>query len=309
MNKQLVWLLIVYVVTRGITSGANIVLKEENDVFADSDKHYTQGMELLFGYMADEGGRKVMRRLGVRNLIYTPSEIDIADPQPDDRPWAGLTAIFCDDWYHKEDYYINVETAIGVVGEWSQSDGIQTWFHRVIGSDKPEGWDNQIPNEPFINVTLSYYRPLASAGKPTEWVADFTGTYGGSLGTAFINAELGCMARAGWNVPIDYRSALIKPTKVEEGHGLSAYLFASSELRLVLHNVTLGGSFFQDGPKQTMEPLVHDMQLGMALGIRKLPGDTDVGLSYAVVQRSEEFREQEKQNRFGAVTLSVVKSF
>jgi len=284
----------------------NFVLREENDVFAGSDGRYTQGLELMYGYSSTTTVN-VARWFGVRNLMYTPADISIAEPQPDDRPWAGLTALVYEEWRYWKNSYVQAEYMLGVVGEWSESEQIQKWFHGLIGSEEPKGWDNQIPNEPFVNAMVTLHRPWWTIGKPDEWYADLTGTCGGSLGTAFVNVEVGGDIRAGWNVPMDYRSALIKPT-VSRG-GFSAYVFTGMEGRFVLHNVTLGGSLFQDGPSQTMEPFVHDLKTGFAVGVRGIANGMDAGLSYCFVHRSKEFEGQDESARFGSVTISVVRTF
>ena len=285
-----------------------MVLREENDVFGDSDRYYTQGLDLSYGYLkVRKNGTAVKRSFGFRNLMYTPTDISIADPQPEDRPWAGLTGIFFEEW-DKDDDFVRTEWIVGVVGEWSQSDHIQAWFHEQIDSQRPMGWSNQIPNEPFVNLTMEYYKPLWFIGQPNRgWLLDLTGKYGGTLGTGFVHGEAGLLARAGWNVPEDYRSALIKPTNVKTG--LSAYLFVGAEGRYILHNVTLGGSLFQDGPSQELEPFVGDIQTGVAFGYRNMPGQFDLGLAYSLVNRSREFEGQDRHVRFGSVSISAVKSF
>src|SRR5258706_2902490 len=54
----------------------------ENDFFAGYDHHYTNGMQAAFVVSP-----RTVFAVGQR--IYTPTNTDIADPDPRDRPYAG----------------------------------------------------------------------------------------------------------------------------------------------------------------------------------------------------------------------------
>jgi hypothetical protein len=201
-----------------VNAYAGFRLIEENDVFAgesmNDDKYYTQGLEI--DYVRDvqsNGNKEVVRRIyGLRNLMYTPRDITIPEPQPDEHPWAGMTAVTYTEWT-RDDYRTEMwEYLFGVTGPWSRSDKIQTWVHKVIGSHRPQGWSNQIPNEVVFNVSYDNYKLLDSVGSG-KWGADITQIYGFSLGNAFVNGEWGYLGRAGWNVPSDYEGGtILKPT-------------------------------------------------------------------------------------------------
>jgi len=289
------------VMTSSVFGG--FTLTEENDVFTGTDNYYTQGLELLWA----GGARKYTDCVrhtgyGIRNVFYSPEDIEQSVvPSLGDRPWAGYLSVQRTDWKRTKKYTRRVDWVVGTVGEWSQSDHIQAWFHRITGSGKPIGWQHQIPSEPFVNVTLEYYRPLwAVYDEPKHWGFDLTGMGGSSLGTAFINGELGLACRAGWNLPAEGWSGLIRPTKVSR---YSFYALAEQYGRVVSHNVMLGGSFFQDGEERELERLVSDMVVGAGALVR-VKG-TNVGLTYRRVWRSDEFKNQALPTDFGSICLSV----
>jgi len=85
---------------------------------------------------------------------------------------------------------------------------------------------------------------------------------------------------------------------------VSLYGYVSIEQRLVLHNLTLGGSMFLDGPSQEMRPFVRDVQVGMAVALRSIFG-MDFSVSYSAVERSREFNGQTEPSRFAAIMLSI----
>jgi hypothetical protein len=285
------------------------ILREENDVIAGTDRNYTQGLEILGAGKITRGrDYTLLRSYGLRNLMYTPTDIEFTDDRPDERPWSGLTAFLMEEWeYRKKDSW-RTEWMIGAVGEWSQSDHIQAWFHRIVGASKPMGWTNQIPNEPFINVTMEYYRPLYVVG--TQWKADVTAICAGSLGTAFVNGGGGLLLRGGYRVPKDYNMGLIVPTARMPVSEFSAYLFVEPRGRFVAHNITLGGSFFQDGPSRELERFVGDFRVGLAVGMDHIfRTQSNFRFSYSVVNRSREFEEQREAATYGSIMFSVTGVF
>ena len=288
------------------------VLKEENDLFSprNRDRFYTQGLEIKYpgeGFFSETN--RCRRFYGLRNIFYTPSNIKTAEPQPNDRPWAGMLAGTYTTWEQTSSEFVMTEWLLGVVGEWSQSGPIQTEFHKMIGSAKPQGWDNQIPSEPVVNVTMERYRPVWLVGSYDKWSSELSGEYGGSLGTAFVYGELGLILRTGYGLPKDYKTGLIAPVAVEENK-LSLYGFAGAKERLVLHNIMLGGSFFQDGPSQELKPFVADVFVGVSLGVGRILGTmNDVDLSYSLVYRTREFVGQEDIMHYGSIIISLMRAF
>jgi len=281
-------------------------LTEENDTFGvnHSDRRYTQGLELLWldNVTLKANGRGSRMAYGLRNLIYTPADISIEEPQPEDRPWAGLTALTITRWSESSKGVFNrFDIMVGVVGEESQSDYIQTEFHELIDSQEPMGWDNQIPSEFMVNCTFQEWRPFWRFGGWSDISGDVSLIYGGSLGTAFINGFGGLEARIGWNVPAS-RIGVIKPTEVP---GLYTYLTLSGSGKAVLHNVTLGGSFFHDWEGQDMEWLVGETSVGAVVGWEALAYGFDVELSYTVSGRTEEFEGQGGHHEWGTIHIGV----
>lgn len=307
---------IAVVILFSVNAYAGFRLVEENDFFAgesmNDDKYYSQGLEI--DYVRDvqsNGNNQVFRQIyGLRNLMYTPTDIAISDPQPDEHPWAGMMAVTYTEWTMNGSATEMWEYLFGVTGPWSRTDKIQTWVHKVIGSHRPAGWSNQIPNEVVFNVTYDNYKLLTSTGKSNGWAADLTQVYGFSLGNAFVNGEFGYLGRAGWNVPSDYEGGtILKPTLSPKGK-VAAYAFAGVTGRAVLHNITLGGSLFQDGPYLDLKPFVVDSKAGLAFrSYRVFGSDYDFDLSYAFVCRSMEWYGQDELTTFGSITIGITGGF
>ena len=90
----------------------------------------------------------------------------------------------------------------GVVGPAALGEPLQKGIHRLIGSPRPRGWNNQIRNEAAFNVTYLAMRklvreaqPLPIAGNGLKW--DATAHGGLAFGTVFNYVNGGATLRVG----------------------------------------------------------------------------------------------------------------
>jgi len=60
---------------------------------------------------------------------------------------------------------------VGVVGPASLAVPVQKRFHKMIGADRPMGWDHQLPNEPVLNVdyTGAYLLAKGDWSRSLSW--------------------------------------------------------------------------------------------------------------------------------------------
>ncbi|WP_417804683.1 lipid A deacylase LpxR family protein [Thalassospira lucentensis] len=310
-----------------------VSLSVENDLFTpqSSDQHYTNGVRLAFvspedsapaaflnvakkiPFFASEGRIRTSYSLG--QTMYTPEDITIAENQPNERPWAGMlygtAGLLSDTGLRNEDdsNYSRIDTlelTLGVVGPASYADKTQKFVHKVIDSPEPKGWDNQIKNEPIIGLT--YERKYRSWFEANVGGIEFDATPHGSLtlGNAFTNAEVGTMFRMGFDLPADYGPPRIRPSLPgsdffvpdTEGFPVSGYLFAGFAGRYVLRDITLDGNTFTDSNSIDKEPLVGDLQVGVAFIVGQ------ARLTYTHVYRTAEFKAQDGGDQFGSISLS-----
>lgn len=308
-------------------------LSVENDLFTptNSDQHYTNGVRLAFvspedsapvaflniakkvPFFASEG--RIRTSYSIGQTMYTPDDITIAENQPDDRPWAGMlygtAGLLSDTGLTRsgESDYSRIDTlelTLGVVGPASLADKTQDFVHKVIDSPRPQGWDNQIKNEPIIGLT--YERKYRSWFEGDISGIEFDATPHGALtlGNAFTNAEIGTMFRVGFDLPADYGPPRIRPSLpgsdfFKPGTGenpLSGYLFAGVAGRYVARDITLDGNTFANSTSVEKEPLVGDLQIGLAVIVGQ------ARLTYTHVYRTAEFTAQSGADQFGSISLS-----
>ena len=109
--------------------------------------------------------------------------------------------------------------------------------------------------------------------------------------------------RAGWRVPADFGSYLIRPTgdgNPDSGRpGWGWFVFAAVDGRVVVRDVTLDGNTFEESPSVEKEPLVADLYAGA--GVTTPWGQ----LRYAQAYRTKEFEGQRDSQVFGSISATV----
>ena len=140
----------------------------DNDVLVGTDNGYTNGFYFSWfdtveknnpgiGFLArsmawslPDGGRPlVTASIGtIGQTIMTPDDIEIEDPPEGDLPYAGL--LFFNDAYverYAGGYADRISATIGIIGEYSFAEEMQTTVHDLTNGDEPEGWDTQLEDE------------------------------------------------------------------------------------------------------------------------------------------------------------------
>lgn len=288
----------------------------ENDIFAEADGSYTNGARVAWlsgpgapAWVFGTGrwlplilnGTTVRTSYEVGQNIYTPEDVELRNPPLDDRPYAGWlygsTSLLAETGRRLD----QLELTLGIVGPASLAEQTQTLVHEVTGSKEPRGWDTQLENEP--GVVLTYQRSWR--GLISDSVSDFdfdaTPLARIAVGNVFTNANAGVMLRFGQNLPLDYGPPRIQPSRgfFLSRNGFSWYLFAGIEGRAIARNIFLDGNSFRDSRSVDKEPLVGELEFGIAFNWR------DWRLGYTHVLRTREFESQDEADEFGAISLSM----
>jgi hypothetical protein len=306
------------------------VLEENDSLYFDSDRHYTQGLRLsylgpdvaadsfwakpfdfldsflpIFPGDAKERSRRYALSLG--QSIFTPDDIHVSPAPPDDRPYAGWlyagASLLQDSDRRTLDH---LELQLGVIGPAALGRQVQNGWHEFININKAEGWDSQLHNEP--GVVLSYERkwrvPLLGGGSAG---IDVIPELGGSLGNIFTYGEAGALLRFGKNLQADYGPVRIRPALSGTDYFNADYLdgdfgiygFVGVQGRAVGRNVFLDGNTFEDSPSVDKNIFVGDVQAGVSMF-----WSSAVRLDFSVVGRSKEFEGQETPDVIGTAALS-----
>ena len=141
-----------------------IGLHVENDLFAGSDRGYTNGFKLVWlspeigsgrgrglPFFASPQSRRYVS-VSIGQNIFTPQDIWRRNLIIDDRPYAGFTYGTVGFYARGPAVLDGFEAMIGIVGPASLGGNVQRFLHRTFGWTRPEGWSNQIKNELILGI-------------------------------------------------------------------------------------------------------------------------------------------------------------
>ena len=315
---------------------------ENDKFFAGTDQDYTQGLRATWlsndlsnfddpenypiaTYIAKKlrpliesefpGVSALRRGVSFGQNLYTPVDTSTTAFQPGDRPYAGwlylgwtFHILRDGDATHPARTSV-FEVTTGVVGPWALGEFAQNGWHDIIHVPHAEGWTHQLRNEPGLN--LVWERKLRYSTDDTHnthgparraAAADFIPHYGLSVGNVSTYANFGGEIRAGWRLPRDFGTPVIRPsadTAIEsEPDALGVHVFGSIDTRLVARDLFLDGNTFRSGPHVPKRPLVADWQVGLVFNFRQFK------VAYSEAARTKEFYGQARRQVFGSVSLT-----
>ena len=291
----------------------------ENDLFDGTDRGYTNGIRFAWisseeGLpdwarwsgnhllpISDEGKKRVS--ISVGQSIFAPADLSQSGLIVGDQPYAG--------WLYGSIGMVsdtgktldNAVLTVGVVGPLSYAEQTQKFVHHVVNSPQPQGWDNQLHNEPGINLAYERkWRGLYEAS-PFGVGVDVMPHIAANLGNVNTSASVGATLRIGYDLPADYGPPRIRPSLPGSDffiptRELGGYLFTTIEGRGVARNIFLDGNTFRDSPSVDKEIGVGSLQIGAAVtyGASRL--------SFTQVFMTKEYKTQKYSPRFGALTYS-----
>ena len=316
----------------------------ENDLFFHTDRYYSDGFQVMWGERRGEAnflsrpldrllcpnactdGRRVLYSQKVGQLIYTPADISIAAPQPNDRPWGAFL------YYGVESLFVDADPTItrsigyqvGMVGPAALGEQVQNGIHHIFDSQQAEGWGNQLDNEPGIVATYLIEKRMLRARHAFADSAIWMSA-GGGLGNVATFGAAGTKMAFGRNLPLQINPSQIGPKSLplteqaamsSDGSArygsclgvLSAcYAFVGIDARLVAHNIFLDGNTFQ-GNNGNVErtPFVYDLVAGFRVAFGGQSFMDGWYLTFTQIRRSSEFSSPTGDGavqRFGSITL------
>lgn len=316
----------------------------ENDLFSDTDQHYTNGIKISFisqdltefanSTTLPEWSKPVVQRLPfvndrkiglssekVRNIVlslgqemYTPEDISRTDLIVDDQPYAGwayLGAAFHTKTTRKLDSF---EIQLGMVGPSSFAEQTQNFVHETRRIATAKGWKNQLNDEVGLNLIyerrwrLWNYDDDDLFGVNQGVGGDFLVNYGGVLGNVSTYVNGGAEFRAGWNMPADFGDSLLRPAGESSaplhGHDSRLRKGYGGYLFALLNSRIVLRNIFFDGNTFTSSHSVDKNNYITDLGIGVCLLMPLVKISYARVWRGKEFKGQDSHHQFGSITFS-----
>lgn len=235
--------------------------------------------------------------------MFTPDDLSAAALLVEDRPYAGTLTWKARLRNYQDNASRSFGLTLGVVGPLSAAEEAQKGIHELIGAEMPNGWHNQIDNEPVFRLDGEYVNRFL-AGNWAENLAVDTSLYAqAGLGNLKSNAGLGLVFRLGDELESTY--AFVNPL-VTRGSGMmgapatgfSWQVQAAVYGQYVYNDITLDGNTFKDS--HSVE-VVHDQYI-VSFGFSLRNGSW--GFDFSTQQGSKQYEQQQRKSNFGSVSFS-----
>ncbi len=299
----------------------------ENDLFTSDnrDRYYTSGLQLSLlergkplkwlesfaqkvPFYRQGSSDQTWVQYSFGQKIFTPEDTQAVEVQVSDRPYAGylyFTSSIMSRISQEENYDDGnqFEVTLGVVGPSALGEQAQTTVHKIIGSDIPNGWDNQLKDELALGVSYSrFWRLRYPLQNGLEFGVNPQLT--GVVGNVYTYGAFGSMLRFGSNLKRDFSPPTIRPgflgvNYFQKSELPSWYGFLGVEGRAVFRDIFLDGNSFIRSHRVEKETFVGDIQYGFVYIFE------NVRLSYSQMIRTNEFTTQQSMTHYGLLNVSV----
>ena len=300
-----------------------VTLTVENDMFGGgTDQHYTNGVQLTYfrvgqtpprmaGFLEKtlpffDVNQTTSSHYSIGQTLFTPDDITVAQPQPNDRPSAGFLYGSAGFSTVEKNWIDDVEVVAGIVGPWAFGEETQKTVHRWVDAPKPQGWSSQLENEPVIMLNAQRRWPMAAHARVGEVVLRAAPHVAASVGNLYTYAGVGGTVQL---LPEEFQwqSAPSRIRPAIPGNGLFSgppdklgwMLFAGVEGRAMLHNIFLDGNTFADSASVNKHTFVGDANLGAALMWNQFRA------SYTLTARTPEFSSQQENDLYGVFSFGI----
>lgn len=309
-------------------SGRVFSLVMENDFIAHADHDYSHALSLAWGtgnvasrpddsrlrswtetlrflpWVSAEDSEKYWTFRLVQQ-IFTPEDIEAELPPAGQHPYAGL--LFGQATLHARRPRSQHDYALiaGMVGPSVVAGELYRLSHKTIGSSEANGWDEQLEDEPLINLNYSYERRLiaSSCERSLQW--DLASLIGAGAGTYMVGAAAGLNLRVGFHLPETYEGFGMRlgfaTDSVPTGPPCNERwgLFASFAARgVALAHYMPHGNVWASGYSVDTEPWITVQEVGLHLYYRRMT------LSHKWVTGSDYYATQSGEVAYGSLALS-----
>ncbi|WP_432411843.1 lipid A-modifier LpxR family protein [Rasiella sp. SM2506] len=276
-----------------------VELMHDNDFLHFTDRWYTTGNFISYRKLLNEKDKEHDNKrqfiIQLEQSFYTPSNIISSNIEDYDRPYAGFLGINSGVSLSNEKRILDFRLTIGVTGEISGSQALQTSFHSTNDSQIAT-WTGQIESSTHANLYGSYLREWLL------WDSSFNTFLAVkpkiALGTKDYYLENNV------KLYIGKRNELIHTMAHRQlGDIVNELFFAiTGAYRYVIHDAMLQGSIIADNSEFTLEPIDSLFFYGAETYWRNQLLDIKVAYMFST-------NRTESTGTHGFTTLSITRNF
>ncbi len=296
----------------------------ENDIFVGDDDGYTNGMGVTFGHGPFEAfdnhnlpgwinwliedtyiATMPQKKRGVAHMFFqrmqTPENLSEKELIGDDVPYAGLLAWQGTLYAWDDQVADRLSLYLGAVGPVTLAEQTQSIIHDLGDADEPQGWDNQIGNEPIFKVEIQrVWRLYHPEGKGNQF--DILGLWGAGIGNLESATKAGFAVRWGMNLPHNFQAFAIQTDRQINPLSLAPdenfYLFFAGRAGVVFNNILIDGNSFKESHSVPLEHSQNQVSAGVVWG------SLHSAFVFQVSSTSSDTKIIDNRDAFGALSMT-----
>lgn len=267
-----------------------------------TDKSYSNGFKWTYGFRASEKDHS----LSLAQKIFTPENTRASTLVNDEQPYAGWLYVALATRFPQQEFTHAWEISFGTVGPSALGKQVQHEFHRLSQDPRPQGWRNQIKDEPTLQLSYQIHRPTLLVGTKGAYYADVIPYVAAGLGNVLIATQAGSFLRVGYGYGDDLSSVWHPglggdvPTWSRETRSWGAFGFVGLSVVAVAHNLFLDGNTYQKSHSVDKLPFAHALEMGLAFRAERLL------ISWRHIWVSPEFRERRMTHDFVSFQVGLL---
>lgn len=163
-----------------INNDNNVYLHYENDLFARTDRYYTQGFQIGSNrFIRTECYRKLNYHLELGQSVYTPSTIKSDTIIDSDRPYAATLSAKLERIYVVSNGFSwCLGGELGIIGPNAGGKQMQTGIHKATNNFLPLGWEHQINDGLIADFFCKFEKRLIHVDSSFQLVTGVSGRVG-----------------------------------------------------------------------------------------------------------------------------------
>jgi len=322
----------------GPAGKGSLVFNFENDVWLNQDDGYTNGLAvswvspqlnresksawLRFLYRANtrllgkEGKNDspdgpesgdLSQRWAIVSFaqgMFTPADLTKEELISDDRPYAGLLyagLTLVRNAGRKQTIW---GAGLGVVVPLSLAEATQKWLHETYGWTEPQGWRNQLKNEPVVDIWFNRFWTLIGPEREKwGWRPEVKAGVGGQLGNLRTSVETIIDFRFGLNLQPEneavYSAPLFGQLPLTGVKKTSVYGFCRLSGQALARNLLIEGNTLASSPGQSLHRLYGQLISGLVYQSEQ------AAVTFYAVIRTKEFKGQKYFDPYLGLSLSI----
>lgn len=295
----------------------------ENDAFFNTDNQYSFGFKLSNVYFVPKVEYQWLKipfihkskeahfvSMGISQQMYTPKDIESSKLIVDDRPYAGWLYLEFGLYQSTKAQLDSLTLQFGIIGENSGAEFVQRKVHELIGSQVPNGWNNQLNNE--LGVNLIYQHKWRFVPEPVFTIeSNIVPFVEATLGNVKTQVSTGALMRFGLNPIEDFGSSSIDvggengiPIRTNclcpQYKPWSFTLNFAFAAKAVAHNIFLDGNSFSESHSVEKENFIAYVSYGFSARYEHF------AIDYVLTSYSRQYKTEEKNHEYGSILFSYL---